>query len=249
MMGAAAYAVRLELVAEAIERADADMFVSYRANGGEDFPISTYELSDAGHFGTYVDPDVSGGVLKKYGGVTYLGYAEGATYLLSFNVEPRPLPDRSPGLVWDIEVADGAAGVRFVSLDGESYGITLDGEALSLDPRPGPSARWPAPVPGPGFGRISFATGRRMEATPLEPVDKAFLKCAEQAWARAQKRMTPEQIAAHPEAHAREIRRACGRQISAWERAFSENIDASVKARTALFEKAKTRMTSLGIDQ
>lgn len=249
MMGAAAHAVRLELVDEAIARADADMFVSYRANGGQAFPMATYELSDAGHFGTYPDPDVSRGGLKKYGGATYLGYAEVATYFLSVNVDPKPLPDRSPGLVWDIEFSHGTASVMFVSLDGESYGIGLDREALPLDPRVGPSARWPAPVPGPGFGRIAFSTGRRVETTPLEPADKAFLKCAEQAWARARKRMTQEQIDADPEAQAREIRGACGRQIAAWERTFSENIDASVKARTALFEKAKARVASLGLDR
>jgi hypothetical protein len=42
------------------------------------------------------------------------------------------------------------------------------------------------------------------------------------------------------------VRKACAKQIVAWEKALAENIDASVEERVALFEKAKARVRSFG---
>lgn len=230
-----AHAVALDLVAEAIERAQPDMFVLYLSGGAETFPILEYEMTDAGHFPSYPDGEMSTGVLKKYGGTTLLGYVSGQTsYILSYNVEPKPLPERAPGLVWEVELYKGQIGVSFVSVDGESYAF----DSAALDLQAGTPSTWPAPVSSPAFGRMAFAVGRRPQTRDIEAADKAVLDCAEQA----RKRMTSEQIAAEPALEARWIRRNCRSAIIAWEKTFGAIIEDNVKARMALVEKAKARL-------
>lgn len=229
------HAVPLALVAEAIERAEVDMFVRYVAGAGQASPILEYELTDAGHFPTYPEGDVSTGLLKKYGGTTYLGYVSGGPgYVLSYSVDPRPLRDRSPGLIWSVEVDEGEVSVFFVSLDGECY--WLDGS--SVDPVVGSPDRWPEPVSSPAFGRMAFTVGRRAQTRSLEAVDEALARCAE----GARKRMSAEQIQAEPELEARWVRRNCQRQIAAWERTFAALIEDDVRARSALVDRAKERL-------
>jgi hypothetical protein len=231
------FEVRFKLIAEAVERADADMFVSYVAGSEELFPLGLIRLTDDGHFGGYPDGDVSSGALDKYAMTTHFGYAPSSTsYLLSPYFEAKPLPDRSPGLVWKVE----DQGVLFVSLDGESYAVDVE----SLRPGVGATSSWPKPVPNPAFGRLALPY-RREESTPLGPVDDAFAKCADQAWVKAQQAMTPKQREAPLTPRGSVVRKACAKEIAAWDVAFAANIDASVKRRTALYEKAKARVDSL----
>jgi hypothetical protein len=229
------HAIPLALVAEAIERAELDMFVSYAARDGEAFPILDYELTDAGHFPTYPEGDVSTGLLKKYGGTTYLGYVSGGPgYILSHSVEPRPLRDRSPGLIWSVDVDEGEVSVLFVSLDGECHGLA----GASVDPQVGSPDRWPPPVSSPAFGRMAFTVGRRSQTRSLEGVDQALSTCAE----GARKRLSSEEIQAEPELEARWVRRNCQRQIAAWERTFAALIEDDFRARSALVDRAKARL-------
>lgn len=229
------HAVQLELVAEAIARADTDMFVSYRARGEGAFPVLDYELTDAGHFPTYPEGDVSTGLLARYGGTTNLGYVSGgASYILSFAVDARPLRDRTPGLVWSVEVDEGEAYVLFVSVDGESYGLDPSALEMSLDP----PEKWPPPVSSPAFGRMAFTVARRPETRALGGVDAAVAKCAEQA----RKRLSQAQIEADPAVEARWVRTNCRNAIAAWEKTFAALIEDSVAARTTLVERAKARL-------
>jgi hypothetical protein len=233
-------------IEEAIERAQAGMFVSYVANGAETLPAAEYRILDDGHFPPYPDSEVSGGGLARYDATTLLAYAPGnADYLLKVAFELAPLPDRAPGLVWDVFTADQRADVLFVSLDGEWYLITPKAGGPSIEVGVDPPARWP-PLSNPAFGRIALST-RREQTAPLAPVDDAFAKCAERAVSRARKGMTPEQLEANPWPSTDAIRRACAKEIAAWEQTFAKNVDASIARRTALIEKAKARVTELGL--
>ena len=244
-------AIPLAQIAEAIERAHADMFVSYVANGAATLPTDAFTLVDDGHFPPYPgaeSSEVSAGELDKYGASTRLGYSPGSSdYVLSVGVELEPLRDRSPGLVWAAEKSVlGTPNVTFVAVDGETYSIDLKAGGPSIERRVPPVRKWP-PIANPVFGRIAFATTRRDRPSPLAPLDDAFAKCAEQAWSRAKQAMSPEQKEADPAPAPSVIRAACTKHIAAWERTFAKNLDANIAARAALVDKAKVRITSLGI--
>jgi hypothetical protein len=243
--------VALALMDEAIEHAEADMFVSYLASGAEAFPVAENDLIDTGAYLPYPnDPnsDVSTGVLTRYGLATYFGYSPSARdYILAVRHGLAPLPDRTPGFVWDVVTRPHATPYAiFVSVDGETYHIALKPDGPSLEPSVDPVATWP-PIANPAFGRLAFVTVRRPMKSPLAPADDAFHRCAEQAWSRAKKAMTPEERDADPLPSGSVVRSACAKEIAAWERSLANSIDASVAERTALVDKAKAYVRSLAL--
>lgn len=227
------------LVGDAIERADADMFVHYVANGRQSVPVE--ELSDGGLYGTYAEPDISTGRLEKYGMSTLLGYAGEASHFLGFIVEPKPLPDSTPGLVWDVDVRkDGTATATLLTLTGELYAVDLEPRGATLEPGAGPPSGWPPPIPV-AFGRWTFLTGRRAQLVSLEAADKAFLKCADRAWARARPKL-PADAQEADQSRAKVIKKSCEKEVAAVETAMADNVEGHLEARTFLVDRARAKL-------
>lgn len=215
--------VGLGLIAEAIEKADADMFVRYI---GKVRP-SEEDYSDTMHFGTYSKPVVSTDGLAKYGAETLLAYADDWPFLLIIRIKLQATPQDLPGLVWDVHGEE----VWFVSLDGVSF--LLPKEQLSLGA--GAPSKWPD-VHDPVLGlAVPFNNVRDQFAS--RESDEKFLKCAEAAWKQVNTRSEDQSLV---------VRAGCGRQIAEWERTFAAAVDASVQERAALLAKAKARLATLG---
>jgi hypothetical protein len=234
--------VTLEMLTLAIERASSDMVVSYAAGSEEVPPAASFSLVDDGHFVRYDgDAGVSSGGLERFGLSTMFGYAPSARgYVLFVSYDLKPLPDRTPGLIW---VVDNTI-VTFVSFDGETYAFNTKPDEVRLRSGAGAPEDWPAPVHNPAFGRAAFSVLRRKQTTPLEVIDDAFEQCADRAWNRAKAAMPPAQREADPVPQTAVIRAACKDVIVAWEKAFAANVDASVAERRAVYELAKKRLVA-----
>lgn len=215
--------LELAAIAELIDAAEPDMFVRYL--GGE--AVADQEISDRAHFGTYPDPDVSTGALAPYEAYTLLGYAEGYPFLLVLSATSRAPAKGTPALVWSV------AGERatLLSLDG----VLFECAASEVAPGAGPSASWPA-VLDPLTARAPAYSNLR-DRFAARADDDALLKCAQRAWSKL-KPKDEEQRALLVGAA---VRKACSKELAAWEATVAAAVEASVKERAALRERAKAR--------
>lgn len=254
---------RIEKIGEAIEGANAGMFVRYVSHGAETRLAYGEELFDGGHAclrDAESERRKTTERLARYGAQSMICYASGSPMYLGVMGSLPPLPSGMPGLVWEVE--DRLA--IFVSLDGGSYGIRLDGSdpRPTLEPGAGPPASWPAPASDVAFGRQAMSTGKRVQTRDLEKVDASFGACAEKAWTRAHKRFEGGRFTKDPEMESwiaggleedqvmqLALRRACKKDIQAWEAVFVAMIEERVAARRALFERAKARVVAIGADR
>jgi len=234
-------------IEEAIGRAEADMFVTYvRPKGSEEMRIgpslhAAIHVFDGGHFPSHLDADVTSGGLAQYGLTTSFGYAPGDTgYLLSVDAQQGELPSQTTVLIWLVEIVEEErVAVHFVTLDGDSYGMVLVSGGPTFELRVAPPEKWPNPVPNPAVGRKGVASGG------LAPVDEAFAKCAEHAWATAQKSFTPKQRQERQPLTGAVVRKACENEILAWEKKLAELFVQRVEKGTVLYDKARARLTVL----
>jgi hypothetical protein len=243
-----------ELLADAVERATADMFIRFAAGARAssapgDPPSPEYENyeSDGGFFGAYPLGDVSEGGLRRYGGTTYLGYTEETEFLLIADYSPPPLADGTPGLVWKVDRQRTRTLVHMLLFDGRFAWIELGAGAAPFARGVPPTAGWPAPVLGPAFGRIAFVTGRRVERVPLASADRAFERCASRAWSAFKRGRKQDEIDARTGIHARTIHAACAREIAAWESTLASSMSPVEQPRQALFDRARARAKSLRV--
>jgi hypothetical protein len=251
-------AVRLKFVTEALAQASADMFVNFASNGSDVLPVAEHELSDGGLIASYPEEEdaIVSGPLARYGATTHISYEADDPYFLSVWVDAKPCPDGMPGLVWEVE-----GDVTFVTLDGETYRFDLKGRSripLGAGP-PDPPDRWPPPGTTPGFGRWALAQGRRSAPVKksLGTADRAFGACARRAAKQIDNAVGPdgklatrdpqlrEWMMAGGDPRARLIRRDCKKPIDAWEKAWGDVIEANLKERAALYEKARARLRAL----
>ncbi len=242
--------LRGEIIDKAIDRAGADMFMTYVANGRKLHGGGNFHLTDSGHYGLYPDPTVSTGVLDKHKATTVLGYVEGATYFLSLTFPEDeeggiPIADRTPVLIWEITRDErGKTWVELVTFGGEAASFEVEPNGPTFEQGVPPSTGWPPAITNPAFGRHAFAVGVRTEAVSLDGVDRAFLKCAERAAVRPKKLLSDREFA---KTISVAVRDACKKQITAWEEAMQANMDAHVKAGEARVQRAKARLKALGI--
>jgi hypothetical protein len=242
--------LRGEIIDKAIDRAAADMFMTYVANGRKLYGGGNFHLTDSGHFGLYPDPTVSTGVLDKHKATTVLGYSDGATYLLSVTFPEdeeggTPIADRTPILIWEVTRDErGKTSVEFVTFGGEAVSFEVEPDGPTFETGVPPSTGWPPAITNAAFGRHAFAVGVRTEAVSLDSVDRAFLNCAEHAAIRPKKLLSDQEFA---KTISVAVRNACKKQITAWEKAMQGNMDAHVKAGEARVQRAKTRLKVLGI--
>ena len=222
-----------------IEHATPDMFVM--TTGAFTPREPTYHLYDDPVYPSHRAPDVSAGGLAPYGATTAFSYAPSNTsFLLSVRIDHKPVPARTPGLVWSTEVQLDVPTVGFVTLDGMEHEIRLEPNGPSLVPAAGRVGEWAAPVSDPAFGRASFSVGLREKVASLDAVDTAFETCAGQAWKGVQQAMAPAK-ASESMLSGSHVKDACKKEIAAWEATMAKNFDADIKRRTALYDLSKAR--------
>jgi hypothetical protein len=250
----------LAQVLAAALRATADMFV-HLAKGNSAGPVRPWLLTDAGHFNVLNEdpqPPTAAPLAKYATALLGWGWREEDSIILTVNLNaelPPPIPDRMPGLVWELPEGGGA---YFVSLDGGMYGV----DSSSIELGAGPTASWPSPVPDPAFGTVAIDQRSYGTAASFDQAQKDFLGCVKRTWGPVEKKLDAKSYAKGSELAAMVakemdyfaiagffVRRACKKKIDAWETAFAGLIEERKQARIAVFEKAKARVVALGADK
>ncbi len=253
---------RLDKVAEAIDKATADMFVRYETHEGTWLPhenIAPDSVSGVGFGGvahrTDEPWDKNAKGLAKWGGKAggFSEYGSRGNHLWVMHREgyPAKLADHTPGLVWEV---DGTRAV-FVALDGGRYAIDLSGgeKGTSLDAGAGPVASWPAPIQHALLGFEEVTRYAKLGVLPQKAADdvlatdREWNQCAQKTWKGAERLVdTGKMNEAVRKDWVKKVDAACDKHVKQLESTLVGIIDPRVKERLSLFEKGKARATALG---
>jgi hypothetical protein len=263
-------------VAEALATAEAPMFVRYVAAEGRSVhwapaPETIGGTTYAGLTGYYPSEDTwdrSKGGLMRHGGVLRGESAPGSRgnhiKLLQPKGYPAPLASLTPGVVWEVD----STTVVFVTLDGGRYKISVSHDDMQkgapFAPGLAPPAQWPEPLQHTLLEPDQIKYLAKAGSLPqkshdeLEAIDQAWNECAQKAWAGAKKEIEAIDVSATnwstKEARKKalddkwraKVDKACGAHVAKMEAALLALIDARIKERAALFEKAKARAAAVG---
>jgi hypothetical protein len=178
---------------------------------------------------------------------------------------PVKLAVGTPGVVW---MVDGTR-VVFVSLDGGRYELELsnhpDKEGMPVEMGAGSPASWPAPIQHAlidvesirGFakgGAVPDKTGKDIEA-----LDDGWWSCVNKAWDEGRKESDKIEasqdgadkkrgkLSSIPKRYEEKAAKDCEPAKKKLEEGLLGFIEARIKERTALYDKAKARAAALGV--
>jgi len=197
----------LAKVGEAIQQADASMFVRVTAKGAEHAawaPASEYiggvHQGLGGRVGGYPADEpwdkAKGAGIQKYGGILkgHPQYASPSRLRLhTMKGWPQPLAANTPGIVWMLD----SSTIVFVSLDGGRYELSLPND-IEKDGAPiegglGPQSSWPPPLQHSLVDVDSVRGFAKGNAVPqkvgadIEALDDAWFDCVNRAWSEGKK--------------------------------------------------------------
>jgi len=253
-------------VGDAIALATADMFVHYASHDSNNplpravvVPRSFQGISFGGvarDTDTPWDPKAKG--LAKYGGKNE-GFSSYDTpkgnhmQVMKLAGYPPALAEGTPGIVWEL---DGATAV-FLTLDGARYEISLTGEkGPTLDPGAGRQSGWPAPLQTPLLDVSDVSSLVKAGALPQKTIDDllaldhAWTDCAAKQWATAQRAVdTGRFTEADRKDYVKKARTTCAATLGKQEAMLVQIVEARLKERQALWDKARARVASIGADR
>lgn len=197
----------LAKIGEALQAADAAMFVRASAKGAEHAtwaPASAFIGGSEGSLGGRVTgypaeegwEKGKGAGLQKYGGILkeHPQYASPSRLRLhTLKGWPPPLAANTPGLIWMLS----SSKIVFVALDGGRYELDLpydlEKEGTPIEPGLAPQGSWPAPLQHALVDVDSvrgFAKGGAVPAkvgADIEALDDAWFECANKVWGEGKK--------------------------------------------------------------
>lgn len=257
----------LSKVGDAVSMATKEMFVHFDAHGDKDrspYRRIVPQAFDGISFGGvgYTseqawNPKATG--LAKYGGRNE-GFSDYDTpkgnhmQVMTLEGYKPVLADGTPGLVWEIE---GASAV-FVTLDGDRYevGLGQSDKGATLDSGTGPTTSWPAPAQDALLTVHDVSSLAKAGALPQKAADDLFgidedwTKCAAGVWAGAERLIDMNQFTeADRKDYEKKARSRCAPFISKQEAMILRIVEARLKDRLALLDKAKARVSSVGADK
>jgi hypothetical protein len=257
-------AANIARVGDAIGQATADMFVHYASQGAKDWRPHMALVPDTFRgieFGGVAresedkwDPAAKG--LAKYGGRNE-GFSHYDTpkgnhmQVVELAGYPPPLADGTPGLVWDV---DGTRAV-FLSLDGGRYVVDLSSseKGATLEAGAGLQSAWPAAVQQPLLDVSAVSSLAKAGALPQKSVDDLlaldteWTNCAAKTWAGAQRAIdTGKFTEADRKDMEKKVRATCAAIVQKQEKMLVAIVEARLKERQTLFDKARARVKAIG---
>jgi hypothetical protein len=260
-------AANLSRVGDALSQATADMFVHFQSGGttehlprpelvpdtvhGTGFGGVAYETDDKW------DPKAKG--LAKHGGKnegfshydTPKGNHMQVVHLAGY---PAPMADGTPGLVWSVRDSSAV----FVTLDGARYAVDLShsDKGPTLAAGAGPASGWPAfgqaallDVPGV-TSLVKAGALPQKNADDVLALDDAWNQCAAKTWAGAQRKIDSGAFTeADNKDWTKKVRDACTGPVKKQEALLLQIVEARLKDRATLLDKAKARVAQVGADK
>ncbi len=178
---------------------------------------------------------------------------------------PTPLAAGTPGVLWMLD----SSTVVFVTLDGGRYHLSLSGrpetDGLPVEMGGGSPASWPAPIQHAlvdvdtvrGFakgGAIPEKGGKDMEA-----LDDGYWACVNKVWEEGKKEADKVEasqesadkkmgkLSGIPKKYEQKAVKDCEGAKKKLEEGLVAFIEARIKERNAVYEKAKARAATLGL--
>lgn len=258
---------KLDKVGEALAGATADMFVHYVSRGQDSWlprPVPVPDAFSGMEYGGVAhntdekwDPGAKKGLVKWGGKLKgFSQYASQGNHMQVMKMAgyPGKLADGTPGIVWEV---DGTSAV-FVTLDGARYTVDLSGadKGQTLEPGAGPEAKWPAPMQAALLDVHWVSSYAKAGAMPqaaidsLTKLDDEWNACAQKTWKGAEKKIDSHKFTeADRKDWVEKVEKACKKSVDAQEKVFLKLIEDRAKERTALYDKAKARVASVGANK
>lgn len=193
--------------------------------------------------------------LAKHGGVMQGSVAYNTPSrlrVLQLKGWPNPALPGTPGVIWMVS----STRVVFVSLDGGRYTIDIENEGSPVEMGAGDPTKWPAPLQHTLIDIDAIRAFAKGAAIP-DPIAQSFdglsdswWSCVNKVWEKGRKDEDKllgkyEKLAALAKTYEARALKECEPSKKALEKELISFIEARIKERSGLYEKAKSRVLML----
>jgi hypothetical protein len=177
---------------------------------------------------------------------------------------PVPLANGTPGIIWELD--EQSTNAIFVTLDGGRYRVDTSYQLFKSKGAPlvagaGDAATWPAPVQHAWAGSSEITGLAKIGGAPkaaaddIVAADEAWNQCAQGEWKKAKPDLEKlgvtdmnwstrdARLAKVNETWQARVRKACKAHNDRLEKTALTFIEDRVKARLAMYEKAKVKFS------